>query len=115
MAMANKKIFAPKLKVKKGDQVIVLTGRDKGVKGEILKVMPSESRIIVQGVNLRTKHKKPTQMNPQGGKEKIEGPIHVSNVAVVDPKEDKATRIGFKTLKDGKKVRVAKKSGETLS
>ena len=103
-----------KLKIKKGDKVIVLTGKDKGVKGEVLKTLPAESRVIVQGVNVAKKHRKPTQMNPQGGIENIELPIHISNVALLDPKEDKATRVGYKALKDGKKVRVAKRSGETV-
>ncbi|MCB1783992.1 MAG: 50S ribosomal protein L24 [Alphaproteobacteria bacterium] len=103
----------PKLKIKKGDQVVILTGRDKGAKGEVLKVIPAEARVIVQGVNMVTKHKKPTQVAP-GGIEKVEKSIHVSNVAVADPKTGAATRIGYKTLKDGKKVRIAKKSGETI-
>lgn len=103
-----------KMKIKKGDQVVVLTGKDKGAKGEVLKALPQESRVIVQGVNVVKKHRKPTQMNPQGGIDEIEKSVHVSNVALVDPKEDKATRVGYKTLKDGKKVRVAKRSGETV-
>lgn len=103
----------PKMKIKKGDQVIVLTGKDKGNKGEVLKVIPAESRVIVQGINVVTKHQKPSQL-AAGGLTKKELPIHVSNVALVDPKNDVATRIGYKTLKDGKKVRVAKKSGETI-
>ena len=102
-----------KLKIKKGDQVVVLTGRDKGTKGEVLKSLPSDNRVIVQGVNMVTKHQKPTQVSP-GGITKLEMPIHISNVALVDPKTESATRVGFKTLKDGKKVRVAKKSGETI-
>jgi len=103
-----------KMKIKKGDQVVVLTGKDKGAKGEVLQVLPVESRVLVQGVNIVTKHQKPTQLNPQGGLNKIEKSIHVSNVALLDPKEDKPTRVGYKTLKDGKKVRFAKKSGETV-
>ncbi|PJB69000.1 MAG: 50S ribosomal protein L24 [Alphaproteobacteria bacterium CG_4_9_14_3_um_filter_47_13] len=103
-----------KLKIKKGDTVIVLTGKDKGVKGEILQTMPQERRVLVQGVNIAKKHRKPTQANPNGGIESIEKTIHISNVALLDPKEDKPTRIGYKTLKDGKKVRVAKRSGETI-
>ncbi len=102
-----------KLKIKKGDEVVVLTGRDKGAKGEVLKTFPTKSRVLVQGVNMVTKHKKPTQF-AAGGIEKIEKSIHISNVAVVDPKSGDATRIGYKTLKDGKKVRVARKSGETI-
>lgn len=103
----------PKLKIKKGDQVVVLTGRDKGAKGEVLKVFPTEARVLVQGVNMVTKHRKPTQVSP-GGIDKVEKSIHVSNVAVADPKTGAPSRVGYKTLKDGKKVRVAKKSGETI-
>jgi len=103
-----------KVKIKKGDQVIVIAGKDKGAKGEVLQVLPAESRVLVQGVNVVTKHQKPTQVNPQGGLNKVEKPIHVSNIALLDPKEGKATRVGYKTLKDGKKVRFAKKSGETV-
>ncbi len=102
-----------KLKIKKGDQVVVLTGRDKGVKGEVLMVLPEKRRVVVQGVNLVTKHQKPTQVSP-GGIQKKELPIHVSNVAIADPKTGEATRVGYKTLKSGNKVRVAKKSGETI-
>lgn len=102
-----------KLKIKKGDQVIVLTGKDKGSKGEVLSVIKSKSRVLVQGVNVVTKHNKPTQVSP-GGIEKVERSIHISNVALADPKDGKPTRVGYKTLKDGKKVRVARKSGETV-
>jgi large subunit ribosomal protein L24 len=102
-----------KMKIKKGDQVIVITGRDKGTKGEVLKVLPEESRVLVQGVNVVTRHNKPTQMSA-GGIEKVEKTIHVSNIALADPKTGKPTRLGTKILKDGKKVRVAKKSGETI-
>ncbi len=104
---------AAKMKLKKGDQVIVITGKDKGKKGEITKVLPAENRVVVSGVNLATKHKKPSPM-AAGGIEKVEASIHASNVALADPKTGKATRVGFQTLKDGKKVRVAKKSGETI-
>ena len=102
-----------KMKIKKGDQVVVLTGKDKGAKGEVIKALPEERRVVVQGINVVKKHKKPSQLGP-GGIENIEKSIHVSNVALVDPKEDKPTRVGYKTLKDGKKVRVAKRSGETV-
>ena len=102
-----------KMKLKKGDQVIVLTGKDKGKKGEILEAIPSSDRVIVQGVKVVKKHNKPTQFSA-GGIEEKELPIHVSNVALVDPKKGKATRVGYKVLKDGKKVRVAKASGETI-
>ncbi len=102
-----------KMKIKKGDTVIVNTGKDKGKKGEVLKTMPTKSRVIVQGVNVVKKHAKPTQFSAGGIQEK-ELSIHVSNVALADPKEDKPTRVGYKTLKGGKKVRVAKRSGETI-
>ncbi|GJL85942.1 MAG: 50S ribosomal protein L24 [Micavibrio sp.] len=102
-----------KAKIKKGDQVIVLTGKDKGSKGEVLNVQADQSRVLVQGVNMVTKHEKPTQTSP-GGIKKKELSIHISNVALADPKGGKATRVGYKVLKDGKKVRVARKSGETI-
>jgi len=102
-----------KLKIKKGDQVVVITGTNKGAKGEVLKVIPAESRVIVAGVNMRTHHTKPTQTTP-GGIEKKEAALHISNVALVDPKSGKATKVGFKNLKDGTKTRVARKSGETI-
>jgi len=102
-----------KMKIKKGDQVVVLTGRDKGAKGEVLNVNPAARRVVVQGANMVTKHQKPTQV-AAGGIVKKELPLHVSNVALVDPKTGEATRVGYKTLKDGKKVRVARKSGETV-
>lgn len=104
----------PKLKIKKGDQVVVLTGKDKGKTGEVLRVIPEDMRVLVAGVNIATKHTKPSQTTP-GGIQKVELPVHISNVAVADPKSGKATRVGYKTLKDGKKVRVAKKSGEQLA
>ena len=103
-----------KMKIKKGDTVIVNTGKDKGKKGEVLKVLPSMSRVIVQGVNVVKKHAKPTQLSA-GGIEEKELSIHVSNVNLADPKEDKPTRVGYKTLKDGKKVRVAKRSGQEIN
>jgi len=102
-----------KLKIKKGDQVIVLTGKDKGAKGEVLKTFPTVARVLVQGVNMVTRHNKPTQFSA-GGIEKVERPVHVSNVALADPKDGSPTRVGYKTLKDGKKVRVARNSGETV-
>tara|TARA_B100001167_G_C16739513_1_gene290262 strand:+ start:123 stop:446 length:324 start_codon:yes stop_codon:yes gene_type:complete len=102
-----------KMKIKKGDQVVVTTGANKGAKGEVLKVDLKNSRVVIQGVNVRKKHKKPSQQSA-GGIENIESPIHVSNVALADPKSGEASRVGYKTLKDGKKVRIAKKSGETI-
>jgi large subunit ribosomal protein L24 len=104
---------AVKLKIKKGDQVIVLTGKNKGAKGEVLNVNRENNRIIVQGVNMITKHNKPSQVSA-GGIVKKESSIHISNVALADPKGGKATRVGFKALKDGKKVRFARKSGEEI-
>lgn len=103
-----------KLKIKKDDEVIVITGKDKGKKGTVLKVMPKESRVLVSGVNLVKKHQKPS-MAGAGGIINKEAAIHVSNVALVDPKEGKATRVGYTVLKDGAKVRVAKRSGEVVS
>jgi large subunit ribosomal protein L24 len=102
-----------KLKIKKGDKVVVLTGKDKGKSGEVLKVMPAENRVLVQGVNMVKRHTRPAMGNPGGIVEK-EASIHVSNVAHQDPKDQKPTRVGYRTLDDGRKVRVAKRSGELL-
>ena len=101
-------------KVKKGDYVVVLTGKDKGRKGEVTKVYPKEGRVVVSGVRMVKRHVRPTQWDPEGGIRSFEAPIDVSNVAHIDPKDGKPTRVGFKTLKDGKKVRVAKRSGEII-
>ena len=100
-------------KIRKGDTVVVLTGRDKGRSGEVLRVMPDENRVLVDGVNMVTKHKRPSPMSA-GGIERIAAPLHISNVAFKDAKSGKATRVGFKVLEDGKKVRVAKVSGEVI-
>ena len=100
-------------RIRKGDQVAVMAGRDKGKRGEVLRVNPADSRVVVQGVNVVKRHRKPTQMSA-GGIEEIEAPIHVSNVAHIDPDSDKPTRVGFKTLEDGKKVRFSKRSGDVL-
>jgi large subunit ribosomal protein L24 len=100
-------------KVKKGDRVVVRTGRDKGKKGEVLKVFPKEDRALVSGVNMIKRHQRQTQ-RVQGGIISKEAPIHLSNVAHVDPKTGEATRVGFKVLGDGRKVRFAKKSGEVI-
>jgi large subunit ribosomal protein L24 len=102
-------------KVRKGDQVIVITGKDKGKTGTVVKVMPKENRVVVQGVNLMKRHTRPSQADPQGGIKEKEASIHISNVAQIDPKSDKPTRVGFKKDKDGKLVRVARKSGETIN
>ncbi len=101
-------------KIKKGDHVMVIAGKDKGRKGEVLKVFPKESRIVVKGIKMVKRHVRPSQADPEGGIKQFEAPIHVSNVAHLDPKEGKPTRVGFKVLKDGKKVRVTKKSGEVI-
>jgi len=101
-------------KIKKGDNVIVLAGRDKGKKGEVYQVMPKESRALVRGVNMVRRHQKQTAQD-QGGIVSKEASIHLSNLALEDPKDGKPTRIGFKTLEDGRKVRVAKRSGEVIS
>lgn len=100
-------------KIKKGDKVVVLTGRDKGKEGEVTKVLPTEGRVLVQGANMVKRHTKATQTNPGGIIEK-EASMAISNVAHLDPKDGKATRVGFKTLDDGKKVRFAKRSGEVI-
>lgn len=102
-----------KLKIKKGDQVVVIAGKNKGAKGAVLEVNPEARRVIVQGVNTIKKHVKPSQTSA-GGIETREAPIHVSNVALADPKTGKPSRVGYKVLKDGRKVRVARKSGETV-
>ena len=101
------------MKIKKGDQVVATTGRSKGVVGEVLRVIPEDNRAIVQGVNMVKRHTRPTQTSAGGIVEK-EATIHVSNLAHVDPKDDKATRVGFKVLEDGRKVRYAKRSGEVI-
>ncbi|HVU20632.1 MAG TPA: 50S ribosomal protein L24 [Rhizomicrobium sp.] len=100
-------------KIKKGDRVIVTTGRDKGKKGEVLKVFPKEDRALVSGVNMVKRHQRQTQ-RVQGGIVSKEAPVHLSNIAHVDPKSGGATRIGFKVLGDGRTVRFAKKSGEVI-
>ena len=101
-------------KIRKGDKVVVLSGRDKGKTGEIVSSLPKLGKVVVSGVNIATRHKKANQTNPQGGLERKEAPMHVSKVAIVDPKDGKATRVQFETSKDGKKVRVAARSGEKI-
>ena len=100
-------------KIKKGDNVVVRSGKDKGRTGTVLQVMPKEGKVVVQGVNVAVRHRKPTQLNPQGGIERREAPMAIAKVGLVDPKTGKATRVRFEE-KDGKKVRVAVKSGETI-
>jgi large subunit ribosomal protein L24 len=102
-----------KFKIKKGDRVVVITGRDKGKTGEVLRVIREESRVVVQGVNIVKRHTKPSAASTGGVVEK-EAALHISNVAHVDPKTSKPTRIGYKVLDGGRKVRVARKSGETI-
>jgi large subunit ribosomal protein L24 len=99
-------------KIKKGDTVVVRSGKDKGRSGTVIQVMPKDGKVLVQGVNVAARHRKPSQANPQGGIDRREAPMHISKVAVAD-KDGKPTRVRFET-KDGKKVRVAVKSGETI-
>lgn len=101
------------MKIKKGDKVIVITGKDKGKTGTVAKAFPKENRVIVSGVNMVKRHTKPTQENA-GGIVSKEASIHVSNVAIVDPKTGKASKIGAKTVDGGRKVRVARRSGEVI-
>ena len=100
-------------KIKKGDKVVVLTGRDAGKSGEVVQVMPKEDRAIVRGINLVKKHQKQTAQQ-EGGIISKEATIHLSNIAIADPKDGKPTRVGFKVLEDGRKVRVAKRSGDLI-
>jgi large subunit ribosomal protein L24 len=101
-------------KIKKGDKVVVLSGKDKGKHGEVTKAFPKEGKVIVSGINMMTRHRKASQENPQGGLERLEAAMFVSKVAIEDPKTGKPTRVGFKILEDGRKVRVAKRSGEVI-
>ncbi len=102
-----------KFRIKKGDRVIVIAGRDKGAKGEVLKVLRKEGRAIVKGVNMVKRHQKQTQ-SAEGGIISREAPIQISNLAHVDPKDGRPTRVGYKVLDDGRKVRFAKRSGEII-
>ena len=99
-------------KIKKGDNVVIRTGKDKGRTGTVLQVLPKDDKVVVGGINIATRHRKPNQQNPQGGLDRFEAPMHISNVAVAD-KDGKPTRVRFE-VKDGKKVRVAVKSGESI-
>lgn len=103
----------PKLKIKKGDHVVVITGKDKGKRGEVLKVLPAENRAIVKGVSLVRRHQRQTA-NEEGGIITKEAPIEISNIALEDPKDGSPTRVGYKFLKDGRKVRFARRSGEVI-
>jgi len=100
-------------KIKKGDRVVVLTGKDKGRQGQVVQVLPKDNRVLVAGVNMVKRHTRPTQGDPQGGIKNKEATLHISNVAYIDPKSGEPTRVGFKVVGD-KKVRVAKKSGEVI-
>ena len=101
-------------RVRQGDSVVVISGRDKGTRGKVVQVLPQAERVIIEGINLRTKHVKPSQANPQGGRVRREFPIHLSNVMLADPKSGEPTRVRVNTLSDGRRVRVAVKSGEQI-
>jgi large subunit ribosomal protein L24 len=101
-------------RVRKGDTVMVVAGKERGKKGKVLRVIPEKGRVVVERINLIKKHQKPTQKVRQGGIIEREGSIHVSNVMLIDPASDKPTRVGMRALSDGKKVRVARRSGEML-
>ena len=101
-------------KIKKGDRVVVLAGKDKGRQGSVLRVLPKDERVVVEGLNMVQRHTRPTQSDPQGGIKNKEAPLHVSNVALVDPKSGGPTKVGFR-MEGGKKVRFAKKSGEVIN
>lgn len=100
-------------KIRKGDTVVVLTGKDKGKQGEVIRSLPKENRVVVRGVNVVKKHTRPTNVS-EGGIVTVEASLDVSNVAHIDPKDNKPTRVGFRVLEDGRKVRFAKRSGELL-
>ena len=101
-------------KIRKGDQVVILSGKDKGKTGEVVRAIPKAMKVVVSGVNIHARHRKSSQENPQGGIERKEAPLHVSNVAIADPKTGQPTRVRFEE-RDGKKVRVAAKSGELIN
>lgn len=103
-----------KRKIKRDDEVIVLSGRDKGKRGRVLRVLTKENRVIVDGVNIAKRHVKPTQAEPQGGIQERESSIHISNVSLIDPQSGEPTRVGYRVLDDGRKVRFAKRSGEVI-
>ena len=105
--------MAKKLRIKRGDQVVVISGRDRGKRGEVVKVIPKEDRLVVAGVNQVKRHTRPSARGP-GGIETKEAPIHISNVAHVDPASNGPTRVGYRFLDDGRKVRFAKRSGEII-
>jgi large subunit ribosomal protein L24 len=102
-----------KLKIKKGDRVRVVTGKDRGKEGDVLKVLPGENRVVVSGVRVVQRHQKPSARSA-GGIDSKEAPVHVSNVALLDPSDNKPSRVGYKVLDDGRKVRFARRSGEII-
>lgn len=115
--MPRKKNLQKKFHIKKGDIVEVISGNDRGKRGKVLRMFPGDDRVLIEGINMRTKHQKPTQENPQGGRMRKEMPVHVSNVLPVDSVSDEATRVGRSRVEEsgkGRWVRVAKVSGETL-
>lgn len=101
-------------RVKQGDDVVVVAGKNKGTRGRVLRVLPGADKVVVEGVNVRTKHIKPSQANPQGGRVKKEAPIHLSNVMLADPQDGQPTRVRITTLESGQRVRVAVRSGEQI-
>ncbi len=101
-------------RIRKGDQVVVITGSDKGRRGQVLQVMPKDGRAVVQGVRIVKRHTKPTGVGNPGGIVEKEGSIDLSNLALIDPKSDKPTKVGFRVLDDGRKVRVARATGEVI-
>ena len=101
------------MRIKTGDTVVVISGKDKGTEGVVKQALPKQDKVIVEGVNIVKKHERTTQANPNGGINEVEAPIHVSNVQLVDPKSGKPTRVSVEE-RDGKRVRIARKSGETL-
>ncbi|MFA7596057.1 MAG: 50S ribosomal protein L24 [Novosphingobium sp.] len=100
-------------KIRKGDSVVVLSGKDKGRTGTVVQVLPKDGKVVVDGVNIAARHRKPSQLNPQGGIDRAPAPLAISKVALADPKDGKPTRVRFE-VKDGRKTRVAVKSGETI-
>ena len=105
--------MARKFKIKKGDKVVAITGKDKGKTGEVLRVLRKEERVLVQGLNMVKRHQRPSQVSPGGIMDK-EAPVHISNVALIDPKSSAPTRVGYKVVEAGRKVRVARRSGEMI-
>ena len=99
---------------RQGDEVVVIAGKNKGKRGQVLRVLPAKSKVLVAGINVVTKHVKPTRQNQRGGIEKREAPIHISNVMIADPRDGEPTRVRIQTLEGGQKVRVAVRSGEQI-